>query len=66
MVLFGHPGGVSGAVSTLLLAEVNGVGLLGVLQGLAVFPQVLVKAEQTLYHQGGMVGDCSQVKPETQ
>lgn len=62
MVLFGHPGGVSGAICVLLLAEVSGVGLLGLLQGLATFPWVLVKDERTLCCQGGIVGDSSQVK----
>lgn len=38
-------------------AEVSGVGLLGLLQGLARFPQVLVKAEWTLCPWGGEVGD---------
>lgn len=63
-MLFGHPGGVFGAVSALLLAEVSGVGLLDLLQGLARFPQVLVKAGKILCCQNGMVCDCSQVKLE--
>lgn len=62
MVLFGHPGGIFGTVSALLLAEVSGVCLLDLLQGLARFPQVLVKAEQNLCCQAGIVWDCSQVK----
>jgi len=48
VVPFGHAGGVSGAVCALSLAKVSGVGLLGLLQGLARFLQVLVTAKQTL------------------
>lgn len=51
-------------LSALLLAEVSGVGLLDLLQGLTRFLQVLVKAGQNLCCQDGMVCDCSQVKLE--